>query len=306
MSSIRSTAKAAVTELRTATDMVRWAATSMAAGGVYCGHGFAEPLDEALHAVMHTLRLAENSPDALLEATLLAHERRSIADLIIRRVEQRVPMAYLTGTARFAGLDFAVNNNVLIPRSPIAELIEQRFSPWVEESTVASILELGTGSGCIAIACAYAFPDASVMATDISPAALVIARRNVTDHELGDRVTLVEADVYGGLEGRFDLIVSNPPYVDESTLEDVPAEYAHEPRLGLAAGADGMDIVRRIITGAARHLSEHGALVVEVGASQVFAEHAFAHLPLSWIDFERGGDGVFVLERDALVADGIE
>jgi len=295
-----------VTELRTATDMVRWAATSMAAGGVYCGHGFAEPLDEALHAVMHTLRLAENSPDALLEATLLAHERRSIADLIIRRVEQRVPMAYLTGTARFAGLDFAVNNNVLIPRSPIAELIEQRFSPWVEESTVASILELGTGSGCIAIACAYAFPDASVMATDISPAALVIARRNVTDHELGDRVTLVEADVYGGLEGRFDLIVSNPPYVDESTLDDVPEEYAHEPRLGLAAGADGMDIVRRIITGAARHLSEHGALVVEVGASQVFAEHAFAHLPLSWIDFERGGDGVFVLERDALVADGIE
>ena len=286
--------------------MVRWAATSMAAGGVYCGHGFAEPLDEALHAVMHTLRLAENSPDALLEATLLAHERRSIADLIIRRVEQRVPMAYLTGTARFAGLDFAVNNNVLIPRSPIAELIEQRFSPWVEESTVASILELGTGSGCIAIACAYAFPDASVMATDISPAALVIARRNVTDHELGDRVTLVEADVYGGLEGRFDLIVSNPPYVDESTLDDVPEEYAHEPRLGLAAGADGMDIVRRIITGAARHLSEHGALVVEVGASQVFAEHAFAHLPLSWIDFERGGDGVFVLERDALVADGIE
>jgi ribosomal protein L3 glutamine methyltransferase len=278
----------------------------MAAGGVYCGHGFAEPLDEALHAVMHTLRLAENSPDALLEATLLAHERRSIADLIIRRVEQRVPMAYLTGTARFAGLDFAVNNNVLIPRSPIAELIEQRFSPWVEESTVASILELGTGSGCIAIACAYAFPDASVMATDISPAALVIARRNVTDHELGDRVTLVEADVYGGLEGRFDLIVSNPPYVDESTLDDVPEEYAHEPRLGLAAGADGMDIVRRIITGAARHLSEHGALVVEVGASQVFAEHAFAHLPLSWIDFERGGDGVFVLERDALVADGIE
>ena len=295
-----------MTELRTATDMVRWAATSMAAGGVYCGHGFAEPLDEALHAVMHTLRLAENSPDALLEATLLAHERRSIADLIIRRVEQRVPMAYLTGTARFAGLDFAVNNNVLIPRSPIAELIEQRFSPWVEESTVASILELGTGSGCIAIACAYAFPDASVMATDISPAALVIARRNVTDHELGDRVTLVEADVYGGLEGRFDLIVSNPPYVDESTLDDVPEEYAHEPRLGLAAGADGMDIVRRIITGAARHLSEHGALVVEVGASQVFAEHAFAHLPLSWIDFERGGDGVFVLERDALVADGIE
>jgi len=286
--------------------MVRWAATSMAAGGVYCGHGFAEPLDEALHAVMHTLRLPTNSPDALLGATLLAHERRSIADLIIRRVEQRAPMAYLTGTARFAGLNFAVNNNVLIPRSPIAELIEQRFSPWVEESTVASILELGTGSGCIAIACAYAFPDASVMATDISPAALVVARRNVTDHELGDRVTLVEADVYGGLEGRFDLIVSNPPYVDESTLDDVPEEYAHEPRLGLAAGADGMDIVRRIITGAARHLSEHGALVVEVGASQVFAEHAFAHLPLSWIDFERGGDGVFVLERDALVADGIE
>ena len=300
MSAIRSTAKAAVAELRTAVDMVRWAATSMAAGGIYCGHGFAEPLDEALHAVLHTLRLPVDVPDALLGANLLTQERRSIADLVIRRIEQRIPMAYLTGTARFAGLDFTVNSNVLVPRSPIAELIEQRFAPWVEESAVASILELGTGSGCIAIACAYAFPDARVVATDVSPAALAVAGRNVADHGLDDRVTLVEADVYEGIEGCFDLIVSNPPYVDEPTLEHVPAEYAHEPRLGLAAGADGMDIVRRIIADAAAHLTEHGALVVEVGASQAFAEQAFPDLPLSWIDFERGGDGVFVLERDAL------
>jgi len=219
---------------------------------------------------------------------------------VIRRNEQRIPMAYLTGTARFAGLDFMVNNHVLVPRSPIAELIEQRFAPWVAESAVTSILELGTGSGCIAIACAYAFPNASVVATDVSQAALAVAGRNVADHGLDDRVTLVEADVFEGIEGCFDLIVSNPPYVDESALAQVPAEYAHEPRLGLAAGADGMDIVRRIIADAARHLSERGALVVEVGASQAFAEQVFADLPLSWLDFERGGDGVFLLERDAL------
>lgn len=300
MSAIRSAAKGAVAELRTALDMVRWAATSMAAGGVYCGHGFAEPLDEALHMVLHTLRLPVGAPDALLSAKLLKQERRTIADLVIRRIEQRIPMAYLTGTARFAGLDFMVNNHVLVPRSPIAELIEQRFAPWVAESAVTSILELGTGSGCIAIACAYAFPNASVVATDVSQAALAVAGRNVADHGLDDRVTLVEADVFEGIEGCFDLIVSNPPYVDESALAQVPAEYAHEPRLGLAAGADGMDIVRRIIADAARHLSERGALVVEVGASQAFAEQVFADLPLSWLDFERGGDGVFLLERDAL------
>lgn len=284
--------------------MVRWAATSLAAGGVYCGHGFAEPLDEAAHLVLHTLRLPPDVPDALLGATLLRNERRRIADLVVRRVEQRIPMAYLTGMARFAGLEFAVNNQVLVPRSPIAELIEQRFAPWLDESEVGSILELGTGSGCIAIACAYAFADARVTATDISPAALQLARRNVALHDVADRVTLQQADVYDGVDGRFDLIVSNPPYVDEATLANVPVEYTHEPRLGLAAGNDGMDIVRRIVDGAASHLSAHGVLVVEVGASRTFAERAFADLPLSWVDFERGGDGVFVLERDALAVAG--
>jgi len=240
-------------ELLTLRDWVRWGSSRFNEAGLFFGHGTDNALDEALALVLHALSLDHDLPVAYLDARVTSDEAKQIMALFHERIDRRVPAAYLIGEARFAGLDFYVDDNVLIPRSPIAELIEQGFAPWLDPEHVGSVLDLCTGSGCIGIACAYAFPDALVDLSDISPAALDIATRNVERHHLDGRVRALRADVYDGLDGeRYDLIVTNPPYVSSAEMASLPAEYRHEPELGLEAGDDGMDVVARILGGGCR------------------------------------------------------
>jgi ribosomal protein L3 glutamine methyltransferase len=282
--------------LATLRDYVRYAASRFAEASLYFGHGTAGPLDEAAALVLHALHLPYDLPGGYFEARLVPEERERVLALIERRINERKPLAYLTHEAPFAGLSFYVDDRVLVPRSPIAELIENRFVPWLEAEEVTDILDLCTGSGCIAIACAHAFPEAMADAADISPAALEVARINIGKHELAGRVRAVESDVYAALgDKRYDLIVSNPPYVNLAEWRGLPAEFHAEPRLGLEAGEDGLDCVRSILKGAARHLKPNGILVVEVGSAAEALEAAYPDLPFCWLDFERGGEGVFLL-----------
>ena len=238
-------------------------------------------------------------PDAVLDRPLTAEAKSRTLALIRERIRTRKPAAYVLGESWFAGLEFYVDERVLVPRSPIAELIEARFSPWLEDPR--RILDIGTGSGCIAIACALAFPEAEVDATDISAGALEIARRNAERHGVRDRVRLLRSDVYESLAGeRYDLIVSNPPYVPAVHLATLPPEHRHEPSLGLDGGDDGLAIVSRILEGATEHLSEHGTLVVEAGESATALEARYPRLPFVWLEFERGGEGVFLLDVQEL------
>lgn len=289
-------------EMRSGVDMIRWAASTMNRAEVFFGHGYDNAIDEAVRLVLHCLDLPVGTPDSLLQARLGASEREAIAAMLRRRVIERVPLAYLTGQTSFAGLEFLVTPDVLIPRSPLAEFIENSFSPWIGDENVHSILEIGTGSGCLAITCAHQFPAARIIATDISSAALNVACANVTHYGLQEQLELRISDVWSQVDETFDVIISNPPYVTRADLEGAPAEFAHEPRLGLAAGEDGLDIVREILAGAPKHLNRDGILVVEVGVTQPYVEDQFPDLPFTWLEFERGGQGVFVLERDALCA----
>ncbi len=289
--------------LTTIRDFIRWGASRFSAAGLYFGHGTDNAWDESVQLVLHTLHLSvQDSRPEWLDARLTLSEQQAVARLFDRRIRERVPAAYLTGEAWFAGLKFHVDSRVLVPRSPIAELIEAGFEPWLEREP-ERILDLCTGSGCIGIACAYAFEQAQVDLSDISPEALAVARENIALHQLDDRVAAVESDLFSGLAGReYDLIVSNPPYVDARDLAAMPAEYHAEPALGLASGDDGLDFTRRLLAQAAEHLSEDGLLVVEVGNSQQALEQAFPSLPMVWVEFERGGHGVFVLPASALRA----
>jgi ribosomal protein L3 glutamine methyltransferase len=293
-------------EMQTAIDMMRWTASTLAREQVFFGHGYDNAIDEAIRLVLHCLDLPVGTPDTLLGGRLTTAEREGIVTMLSRRVVERVPLAYLTGQASYAGLEFVVTQDVLIPRSPIIEMIEASFAPWAVPESVNNILEIGTGSGCIAVACARQFPDADVVATDVSEAALEIARINVYAYGLEQRIELRQADVWAAVDETFDVIVSNPPYVTHADLDGAPPEFAHEPRLALAAGEDGLDIAREIIRGAARHLNDGGVLVMEVGVTQPYLEDSFPELPFTWLEFERGGEGVFVLERDALSAMGFD
>ncbi len=222
-------------------------------------------------------------------------------ELIGRRIKERIPAVYLTGETWFAGLPFQVDRRALIPRSPIAELIERRFAPWIDPRGVRRILDIGTGSGCIAVACAKALPRARVDAVDISPEALEVAAINVRRHRVGSRVSLVRSDHFSALSGeRYDIIVANPPYVGRREMSGLPPEYRHEPRLALAAGRDGLDSVRVILREAGGHLRSRGLLIVEVGNTETAVRRAFRHLPFLWLEFERGGGGVFLLTADQL------
>lgn len=292
---------AAARELATVADFIRWSASRMNEAGVFFGHGTDNAVDEAMVLVLHALHLEHGLPAELFGARLTAAEKAAVLGLVQRRIDERVPAPYLTHEAWFAGLPFYVDERVLVPRSPIGELIDTGFAPWLGEAGPGAVLELATGSGCIAIACAHAFRGARVDATDLSEPALEVARENLRRHHLEERVTLHRADVFDGLPAaRYDLIVTNPPYVDRRELEAMPAEFHHEPVLGLEAGADGLDVVHRIIAGAARFLGPEGILVVEVGASRPALEAAYPDLPFYWPELARGGSGVFVLEAGAL------
>lgn len=294
---------AAAAELATLADLVRWGASRFRAAGLYFGHGTDNALDEALALVLGALHLEPGLPAELWHARVTAPERARVLELFRRREEDRVPAPYLTGEAWFAGLPFHVDERVLVPRSPMAELVGGHFAPWVDPDAVGRILDIGTGSGCIAVACALAFPGARVDASDISVEALEVAAANLARHGLEGRMRLHRADVYEGLpEGPWDLIVSNPPYVDAEDLAAMPAEYRHEPLQGLAAGEDGLAVVRRILAGAPARLAPGGALVLEVGASRPALEAAFPALPFTWVELARGGEGILVLSAEDLAS----
>jgi ribosomal protein L3 glutamine methyltransferase len=286
----------AIQQLVTIRDFIRWGYTRMNEAGLYFGHGTDNALDESFALLLHALHLPAEIPDSYLDCRLTESEKENIATLFERRIVEHIPVPYLTHEAWFARLPFYVDERVLIPRSPIAELIEAEFSPWVEPDNVHHILDLCTGSGCIAIACAHAFPHAMVDAGDISEQAIEVAEINIERHGLREQVHAIQSDLFGQLAGRrYDLIVSNPPYVSNQEMQELPDEYRHEPVLGLEAGTAGLDIVKRILREAADHLTEHGVLVVEVGNSEETLVECYPEVPFLWLDFARGGEGVFLL-----------
>jgi len=281
--------------------LIDWASKEFESSNLYYGHGTDNAYDEAVFMVLRSLDIPFDVADNLLNHPLDASAIDKVVSLINERISTRKPAAYLLNEAWFAGLPFFVNEHVLVPRSPFAELIAEQFSPWCDADNVKSILDIGTGSGCIAIASALAFPDAKVDAVDISADALAVARRNIERHELQQRVTLFQSDLFDEIKDRqYDLIIANPPYVDDEEMAALPAEYQHEPLLGLHAGQDGLDIVKRILESAADHLTERGVIAVEVGNSQHALSEQYPDVPFLWLEFEHGGEGVFLLTREEL------
>lgn len=285
-----------VEQLVTMSDLLRFCATLFEREEIFCGHGTDDRWDEAVALVVGDLGLPWDRADALLGARLLPQERRRLIDLARQRVETRIPVAYLTGLSWFAGHRFKVDPRVAVPRSPIAELIEGGFQPWLGSVEPRGILDLCTGSGCIGIACAYVFPEAQVDLVDSSADALDVARANVEAHALGDRLNLVRSDLFRELGGaRYQLVVCNPPYVSDAELAELPPEYAHEPRAAMAGGRHGLDVVLQVLRDVGRHLDREGILVMEVGNAAAALVERYPTLPLSWPRLERGGRGVFVL-----------
>jgi len=288
-------------ELKTIRDYIRWGVSRFNQSELYYGHGMSSALDEVVYLSLFALNLPHDFPERYFDSALTQEEKQGVFTLLRRRIDERLPASYLTGEAWFAGLPFVVNENVLVPRSPIAELIEKRFAPWVEAESVENILDLCCGSGCIGIACAYAFDWAYVDMVDISPQAIDVATENIQRHQLDERVSVIESDLFQNVPQRhYDIIVSNPPYVDAEDMADLPDEYLHEPELGLAAGDDGLDLVVPMLQQARKYLTDQGIIVVEVGNSQHALQAAYPHVPFYWLDFEKGGSGIFLLTAEQL------
>ncbi len=283
-------------------EALRKAARRLGRARVVFGHGTDNALDEAGALLWHVMGFGFDEPVQRAYARRMdAAQIAAFEALLARRIALREPAVYLTGETLFAGIPIRTDGRALIPRSPLAELIEAQFTPWIDPARVRQVLDLGTGSGCIAIACARYLPRARVDATDVSVAALSLARENVRRLRLGRRVSVLESDHFAALGGRrYDIIVSNPPYVGARELRSLPAEYRHEPRLALAAGRDGLDSVRVILRESARHLTPGGLLVIEVGNTEIAVRRRWPRVPFTWLAFERGGGGVFLLTCEQL------
>ncbi|HFC6388196.1 TPA: 50S ribosomal protein L3 N(5)-glutamine methyltransferase [Neisseria bacilliformis] len=288
--------------LDTVRDFLRFAVSRFNEAGLFFGHGSDNAHDEAAYLILHTLNLPLDILEPYLDARLLPSEKHRLLELIERRVKERVPVAYLTRHARQGDFDFYVDERVIVPRSFIAELLGEPLRPWIEyDELVHNVLDLCTGSGCLAIQAACHYPDAVVDAVDISLDALEVAAVNVEDYGLQERVNLIHTDLFEGLEGRYDLIITNPPYVDAESVAALPPEYRHEPEPALGSGEDGLDAVRRILPQAARFLNPHGVLLAEIGHNRDALEATFPELPFVWLDTS-GGDGfVFLLTREQLL-----
>lgn len=290
------------TQLHTVRDCVRFAVSRFTQAGLFFGHGSDSAYDEAAYLVLHALHLPLDQLDPFLDSRLTASEVQSVLDVLKRRVNERLPAAYLTHEAWLGEHRFYVDERVIVPRAFIAELLRDQLAPWVTDpDAVSSVLDLCTGSGCLAILAALAFPDARIDAADLSPDALAVARINVSSYELDDQIELILSDLFAGLRGRtYDLIVSNPPYVNAASVAALPAEYRHEPALALGSGEDGLDATRIILAQAREHLNPDGILIVEIGHNRNALEAAYPHLPFTWLDTSAGDQHVFLLRRDEL------
>jgi ribosomal protein L3 glutamine methyltransferase len=288
-------------QLDTPRALIEWGAEHFERAGLVYAHGTDNALDEAAYLVLRSLRIDYDQPDSVLDRVISPAESRRVRELLEQRLSSRKPAAYLLQEAWFAGLPFYVDERVLVPRSPIAELIESRFAPWIQPDQVHRVLDMCTGSGCIGIACAHVFPDAQVDVSDISTDALAVATENIRRHQLTERVSAIESDLFDALQGRsYDIIVVNPPYVPSEEQQTLAPEFEHEPSVGLFAGREGLDIVVEILCHAGNYLNPHGILVVEVGNTQDLLAQRFPGVPFMWFDFEYGGTGVFMLDARQL------
>jgi ribosomal protein L3 glutamine methyltransferase len=288
--------------LHSVRDYLRFAVSRFNQAHLFFGHGSNDAYDEAAYLILHTLHLPLDRLDPFLDARLTDSERAEVLNIIHRRVEHRIPAAYLTHQALLGNFSFYVDERVIVPRSFIAELLLNQLSPWIAEpENMANILDLCTGSGCLAIIAAHVFPNSNVDAVDLSSAALAVAERNVDDYDLQDRVSLIESDLFAKLDNKkYDLIISNPPYVDTESVKMLPQEYLHEPELALGSGHDGLDAARIILKNAAQYLTDNGLLIVEIGHNRDVLEAAFPELPFTWLDVSAGDQYVFMLHKNDL------
>jgi ribosomal protein L3 glutamine methyltransferase len=293
----------ATQDLHTVRDYVRFAVSRFYQAELFFGHGSSDAYDEAVYLVLHTLHLPLDRLEPFMDARLTASERGEVLSIIQRRVVERIPAAYLTHEAFLGEYSFYVDERVIVPRSFIAELLRTQLSPWIADAeAVGNVLDMCTGSGCLAILAAHEFPNAQVDAVDLSPDALHVAAHNITDYELQDRVQLIQSDLFSQLGGRrYDLIISNPPYVDAPSVAALPQEYLHEPELSLGSGEDGLDATRIILKNAAQHLTPNGILIVEIGHNRELLEAEYPKLPFTWLDVTAGDQFVFMLHRNDLI-----
>ena len=293
----------AQSQLHTLRDLLRFAVSQFNKAGLYFGHGSANAYDEAAYLILKTLYLPLDQLEPFLDARVTDAECKQVLEIIERRVKDRIPAAYLTHEAWLGDFSFYVDERVIIPRSFIAELLQTQLAPWIADPDhVTATLDLCTGSGCLAILLAHAFDNAHIDAADISPHALAVAQKNVQDYGLEHRIDLIESNLFSALQRRrYDLIISNPPYVNAESMQQLPQEYRHEPENALASGADGLDATRQILEQAARHLTDDGILIVEIGHNRDALEQAFPQLPFTWLETSGGDEFVFMLQREQLI-----